>query len=144
MLRAGKISGWVIGALAMMAVLVAVVVGWSLMGSKPIELTLSTSPPPGNDVPPGMEEVFKPIDQFFVNYRLVGKLPGNQNDDFFVVVEQPGSGPYTRMLKAAEVTRGGTLGLAVKKGNIDYVVVVRKSFRGELSGTYSNRLRVKF
>jgi hypothetical protein len=60
-----------------------------------------------------------------VEYKLVGKLPGNPNDEFHLVVHGPDPTPYMRTLRGDELQKGGFIGLAVPKRGARYTASLR-------------------
>jgi hypothetical protein len=118
------------------AILVAAKVGFEM--TRPVSIQpLSTIPPEWN-VPAGKK--IDELSEYFVEYKLVGKLPGKPNDQFHLVVHGPDPVPYMRIVHGDELQKGGRIGLAVPKRRAKYTAALRGyDFKGN-GPRYSNVL----
>jgi hypothetical protein len=121
-----KRSQWfILGAIALL-VLVVIILGAKagFEMTRPVSIQpLSTIPPEWN-VPAGKK--IDELSEYFVEYKLVGKLPGKPNDQFHLVVHGPDPTPYMRIVYGDDLQKGGRIGLAVPKRRATY----RASLRG--------------
>lgn len=134
---------WIlIGAVALPLILcgVAAKVGYEM--TRPVAIRpLSTIPPEWN-VPAGKR--IEDLSEYFVEYKLVGKLPGKPNDQFHLVVHGPDPTPYMRIVYGDELQKGGRIGLAVPKRRAKYTAALRGyDFKGN-GPRYSNVLTFSY
>lgn len=118
----GKITRLAIAG-SLVFVLIAMIGFW-LLGSKPVQITLTTNPPNKSEI--------------WIDYKLVGKLPGGPNEQFVVVAHGSDNFPFLRIVSARDIASGGKIGLAVPKGE-RFRVSIRVSEKG---ASVSNTLYV--
>lgn len=97
------------------AFVVIALIAWWVLGSKPVQITLTEDPPNASEI--------------WIDYKLVGELPGGPNEQFIVVAHGADNFPFQRMISAKDINAGGKIGLAVPKGE-RFRVSVRVSEKG--------------
>jgi hypothetical protein len=117
-------------------ILVAAKVGFEM--TRPVSIQPLSRIPPEWNVPAGKK--IDELSEYFVEYKLVGKLPGKPNDQFHLVVHGPDPTPYMRIVYGDELQKGGRIGLAVPKRRAKYTAALRGyDFKGN-GPRYSNVL----
>lgn len=116
--------------------IVAAKVGFEM--TRPVEIQPLSVIPPVWNVPAGKK--LEDLSEYFVEYKLVGKLPGKPNDQFHLVVHGPDPVPYMRIVYGDDLQKGGRIGLAVPKRRAHYTAALRGyDFKGN-GPRYSNVL----
>jgi hypothetical protein len=119
---------------------VAAKVGYEM--TRPVSIQPLSAMPAEWNLPPGKK--IEDLSEFFVEYKLIGKLPGKPGDQFHLVVHGPDPTPYMRILYADELQKGGIIGLAVPKRRAKYTAALRGyDFKGN-GPRYSNTLTFTF
>jgi hypothetical protein len=106
--------------------------------TRPVVIKPLSAIPPEWNVPAGKK--IGELSEYYVEYKLVGKLPGKPNDQFHLVVHGPDPTPYMRIVYGDELQKGGRIGLAVPKRKAKYSAALRGyDFKGN-GPRYSNTL----
>jgi hypothetical protein len=110
--------------------------------SRPVVIAPLSAIPAKWNVPPGKK--IEDLSEYFVEYKLVGTLPGKPSDQFHLVVHGPDPTPYMRIVYGDELQKGGIIGLAVRKRGANYTAALRGyDFNGN-GPRYSNILHFKY
>lgn len=83
------------------------------------------------------------MSEYFVAYKLTGKLPIKPHEQLHLFVYGKDPTPYMRVIYGDELQKGGVIGLAVRKGGSYTAMVQAADFKGR-GQRYSNKLRFSY
>ncbi|WP_425613646.1 hypothetical protein NA78x_003481 [Anatilimnocola sp. NA78] len=130
---------WIIATVAMVVLMVGLIAGKiGFEATRPVSIQPLSAIPAKWNVPVGKK--IEDLSEYFVEYKLVGQLPGKPNDQFHLVVHGPEATPYMRILYGDDLEKGGIVGLAVRKRGVKYTAALRGyNYQGN-GPRYSNTL----